>query len=162
MFVCPSFHSPFLLTFVLFIFVVLSKLSCSTNVIIFLQCATIYQKYVPFPFQRTITEHDLSPFPCPVSSLTHSLTTLWRIFSRSRNWYHFCCSNRETQPWKSHNGAKRFLKLPKSGKNTFLSIKLTFVWQPDNFIWWANSMPMASISTDVHTLNWKNCSQMVK
>ena len=101
-------------------------------------------------------------FPCPVSSLTHSLTTLWRVFSRSRNWYHFCCSNRETQPWKSHNWVKKFLKLPKSGKNIFLLIKLTFVWQPDNFIWWANSMPMASISTDVHALNWKNCSQMIK
>jgi hypothetical protein len=48
--------------------------------------------------------------------------------------------------------------------NTFLpllSVKWPFVGQPDNFICWATSMPIASISTDLHALNCKKCSNTV-
>ena len=108
--VCLSEFSPtFSVDICTIYFCCIIKIRLQYKCYMYLQCATIYQKYVPFLFHRTITEHDLPPFPCPVSSLTH---TLWRVFSRSRNWYHFCCSNRETQPWKSHNWVKKFLKLP--------------------------------------------------
>jgi len=44
-----------------------------------------------------------------------------------------------------------------SGKNAFLAINWSFVRQPHNFICWATSMLMTSISTDVNHKCPKKC-----
>ena len=41
-----------------------------------------------------------------------------------------------------------------------LVLKWPFVGQPSNFIYWATSMPMASISSDLKALNFKNCAKL--
>ena len=44
---------------------------------------------------------------------------------------------------------------------TALAVKWLFVGQPDNLICWAISMQMASISTNLHALNFKICSNWI-
>ena len=53
-------------------------------------------------------------------------------------------------------------RILKDHGDAILAVEWPFVGLPDNCICWATSMPMASISPDLHALNFKNCSNMVK